>query len=94
MIETLPLYDSFLDFLVEKATPEEILAFRAPESEQEQARQLIERNSAGLLTEPEQQQLEQMLQFERLVTRLKAKALAAMSAECHLRQQLLKAKLW
>ena len=28
-----PVYDRFLDFLVEKATPQEILSFTIPESE-------------------------------------------------------------
>src|SRR5206468_9960695 len=38
-----PVYDRFLDFLVEKATPHEILAFTIPESERERALVLLDK---------------------------------------------------
>lgn len=71
-------YDKFLDYLVEKATPTEILAFQLSEADQEQARELVERNNAGTLTPDEIFQVQQMLQFERMITSLKAKALRAL----------------
>ncbi|MEP7294080.1 MAG: hypothetical protein ABI835_19995 [Chloroflexota bacterium] len=73
----LPLYDEFLDYLIEKASPAEILAFQPSEDAQEYARDLLERNSEGELTVEEKYQLAQMLQFERMMSVLKAKALAA-----------------
>lgn len=73
----LPLYDEFLSYLVEKATPAEILAFQPSEDAQEYARELLERNNAGELTTDEKYRLDQMLQFERMMSVLKAKALAA-----------------
>ena len=72
-----PLYDEFLDFLIEKASPEQILAFKASPEAREQAQLFLERNSAGTLTPDEQQTLEQMAQFERMMALLKAKALKA-----------------
>jgi len=73
-----PIYDSFLDYLVEKATPQEIIAFQIPESVQQRATVLLARNNAGILTPEEAIELEQMQQLDRLVAVLKAKALEAM----------------
>ncbi|MBA3870557.1 MAG: hypothetical protein H0X30_15550 [Anaerolineae bacterium] len=70
----LSVYDKFLDFLVEKATPEEILSFQVSDDEKEFAQNLVERKSAGLLTSNEESLLEQMAEFDLLVTILKAKA--------------------
>ena len=70
----LSVYDKFLDFLVEKATPEEILSFQVSDEEKEFAQNLVERKSAGLLTSNEESLLEQMAEFDLLVTILKAKA--------------------
>lgn len=77
-LEILPLYNEFLDYLIEKASPSEILAFKASEDAQHYARELIERNSTGTITPEERQQLEQMLAFERMMSVLKAKALVAL----------------
>ena len=76
-VDSLPLYNTFLDFLVEKATPEEILAFQASEADQEQVQNLLTKNSAGTLTQTEYYQLEQMRQFEHMMEHLKLKALEA-----------------
>jgi hypothetical protein len=74
-----PLYDEFLDFLIDKASPEEILAFQASPEAREQAQLFLERNSAGTLTLEEQQTLTQMVEFERFMGLLKAKALRSLS---------------
>jgi hypothetical protein len=74
----LPLYNHFLDYLVEKASPQEILAFMAPPEAQAYAHELLERNSAGVLSLDEQQMLEQNVQFEQMMALLKAKALKAL----------------
>lgn len=76
-VHLLPLYVEFLSYLVEKASPAEILAFQPSEDAQEYAWELLERNNEGTLTEEEKYRLEQMLQFERMMSVLKAKALAA-----------------
>lgn len=74
----LPAYDRFLDQILQSMSPEQILAYQASDEEQRYAQDLLERNSAGTLTTRETAQLEQMLQFERMMSVLKAKALRAL----------------
>jgi len=74
----LPLYDELLDYLVDKATPQEILAFKASPEAQAYAQNLIERQSEGRLSPQEAQILGQMEQVERLMSVLKAKALRSL----------------
>lgn len=74
----LSLYDKFIDYLSQKATPEEILAFQLSEEEQQYARELVERNNAGTLTAEEKLQVQALLQFERTASKLKAKALSTL----------------
>ncbi len=73
-----PLYDSFLDYLVDKATPEEILAYKATPEEQARADELTEKNKMGQLSQDEDNELQQMIEVNGFVTLLKAKALKAM----------------
>jgi hypothetical protein len=70
-----PIYDELLDYLIQKATPQEILAFKASAVAQERANDLIEKNNEGRLSPEESTELEQMLQVDRLVSVLKARAL-------------------
>ena len=72
-----PVYDYFLDFLVEKATPREILAFTVPELEAKRAIALLDKQDAGTLTPEEAGELDQMQRVDRLISALKAKALVA-----------------
>lgn len=74
----LPLYDELLDYLVQKATPQEILAFKASPEAQAYAHELLDRQSSGQLSAEEAQILEQMEQVERLMSVLKAKALRSL----------------
>jgi hypothetical protein len=73
-----PIYEELLEYLIEKATPQEILAFQLSEAGQEHAHYLTERNKSGLLTPAEAVELEQLLEFDQLVSLLKAKALQAL----------------
>ncbi len=73
----IPAFDYFLDFVVKKATPEEILAFQLPESERQRAIELLDKQDEGALTPDEMAELEEMRQVDLLVMTLKAKALAA-----------------
>ena len=73
-----PIYDRLLDFLIEKATPEEILAFSATDEEQQHADDLSERLSAGTLTPEEQAELGQLRAFDEWVSLLKARALESL----------------
>jgi hypothetical protein len=74
-----PPFDDFLDYLIEKVTPQEILAYQASEAEQERANELLERGSAGELTPDELAELDRMLQSHRLVSVMKARALEMLS---------------
>jgi hypothetical protein len=69
-----PSYERFLDRVVETMTPEEILAFRVSEAEQERAEELLDKNNEGELTAEERAELEQMLEFEELMMLLKIRA--------------------
>jgi hypothetical protein len=69
-----PSYERFLDRVVETMTPEEILAFRVSDEEQERVDELLDRNNENQLTETEQRELEQIAQFEELITLLKVRA--------------------
>ena len=69
-----PIFEELLDFLVEKATPQELLTFRASEAAQQRANDLTEKNKSGTLSAAERLELEQMLEFDLLVTALKARA--------------------
>ena len=72
-----PAYDYLLSFIVEKATPQEILAFEIPESERQRAIALLDKQDASTLTPEEAEELAQMQAVDRLISLLKAKALAA-----------------
>ncbi len=72
-----PVYDHFLSFVVEKATPREVLAFDIPADLRDRAIDLLDRQDAGTLTPEEADELAQMQQMDRLVSALKARALAA-----------------
>lgn len=71
-------HDHFLDYLVTKATPEEILAYEIPESERERTLELLGKQEEGSLTPAEEEELEQICQMELLIMSLHAKALRAL----------------
>jgi hypothetical protein len=64
---------------VEKATPQEILAFEIPDAERQRAIGLLEKQDEGTLTPEEMMELEQMQRTDRFISSLKAKALVAFS---------------
>jgi uncharacterized protein YciU (UPF0263 family) len=71
-------YDDFLEFLIDKVTPEDILSYQAPDELQARAIELLERSSEGELTSEEQAELDEMARVDRLVGVIKARALAAL----------------
>ncbi len=73
-VDIVSVYDEFLEYLAQRATPEEILAFKASDAAQRRAEELTEHNKAGTLTPEEEVELDQMRRFNRLVSMLKAKA--------------------
>ena len=76
-----PIFEHFIDFLVEKATPREILAFRIPEADKRRAMDLLDKQDIGDLTPEEASELDQMQQIDRLISILKARASVAISRQ-------------
>ena len=72
-----PAYDYLLSFVVDKATPEQILAFELPDDIRERAIELLDKQDEGTLTPAEAAELEQMQEVDQLVLALKARALDA-----------------
>jgi hypothetical protein len=74
MVNPSPIYIDFLDFLLERADPEDVLAYQASEEQQERAFELLEKNNAGTLTVDEEMELARMQEINRLVKLLKVRA--------------------
>jgi hypothetical protein len=74
-----PVYDNLLDYLVEKATPEEILAYTLSEEANERAIELLEKSNEGILTPEEAAEIEQMRYVDKLISGLRARALEALN---------------
>lgn len=74
----IPPYTSFVEYLLEKMTPEEILAYQASDAEQERGEELTEKNKEGTLTPEERAELKKMMELELLVGLLKARAMVAL----------------
>lgn len=72
-----PVYNHLLDFVVEKATPQEVLAFELSEAEKQRAIELLDKQDEDALTPDEATELEQMRMVERLLLALKARAMRA-----------------
>jgi hypothetical protein len=67
-------YDEIVDFFARGASPEEILSFHPSKETQERLRELLERNSAGELTEDEAVELEWFSGLEQLMQLVKIRA--------------------
>ena len=72
------IYDELLDYLLERATPEEILAFEPSSEAEARAEYLAEQSSAGTLSPDEVRELQQLLHFDRKISVMKAKAALAL----------------
>lgn len=61
-----------LEFLARGPTPEEVLAYHASERAQSRLQRLLALNAAGLLSEAEHQELDELQQIEHIIIMLKA----------------------
>ncbi|MCO6452672.1 MAG: hypothetical protein J5I90_17960 [Caldilineales bacterium] len=59
-------------FLSQNPSPDELLAFHASERAQERLRRLLALNEAGMLSELEQLELDELQQIEHIIIMLKA----------------------
>jgi hypothetical protein len=73
--EFVDAYEPFLVYLAERASPEEILGYRASPAQQTRFEALMERSKAGEISLQEREELEHLVRVDRLVTLLKTKAL-------------------
>ena len=76
-----PIYQEFLEYLAQIATPEQILAFQLSDAMQEHIEDLLDKNSENRLTPDERQELEQIQQFDRISFMLKARAAASVKSK-------------
>ncbi len=69
-----PIFDELLDYLIEKATPQEVLSFRPSDNAQARATELLDKNNEGTITPSEVHELEQLRQYNAMLVKLKLKA--------------------
>ena len=67
------VFDVVTDFLASEPTPQEILAYHLPDDLQARVDALVERNSEGLITFDEQQELYDFIRVDDMMALLKAK---------------------
>lgn len=79
MIREPMIFEEFYELLVERMTPEEIIAFKASPEAQLRMHELLDKNSDGTITEDEQAELERTVEFEQIFAVIKAKAMYALS---------------
>ncbi|MDX2076465.1 MAG: hypothetical protein SFZ02_08560 [bacterium] len=70
------IYEDFLDFLLEKLSPEDILSFKASSNAQQRADELTELNKSGQINREERAELEQMIEIDLMLSLLKVRAMA------------------
>jgi len=73
------VYDDLVAFMMERATPEEILAFKPSDAAQARTIELLDKQDEDALTLEEARELEQIAQVDLIVSVLKARALAELS---------------
>ena len=70
-----------LEFLAQGPTPEEVLAYHASARAQRRLQRLLALNAAGLLSEEEQQELDEIQQIEHIIIMLKAQLASPNASE-------------
>jgi hypothetical protein len=73
-----PFYDTLFGYLVEKATPEEILAFQHSEDQRSHITDLLDKQDEGTLTADEMAEMETLWEVELFIMALQTKARKAL----------------
>lgn len=73
-VTTHPVYNEFLNFLMTRPSPQEIVNFKTSSATQNRLRELLEKNQELQLTQMEQSELDAYEQVDYVMTLLKAKA--------------------
>ncbi len=74
------VFSEVLDFLSHGPSPRQIIEFKSSEAQQTQARELLEKNSAGALSEREDAELDLYERLEHIMIMLKARTRLNQSA--------------
>lgn len=81
-----PLYDYLLDYLVDKASPQDILAFELPQESREREAYLLEKQKNAEITPDEARELSQLLEVEALISALQSRALHVLDVKANFKQ--------
>lgn len=76
-----PPVQRLLEYFLNRATAEEILAYTLTEEEADYARDLLDRAAAGTLSQDDAIALEQMRYVDRMISLLKARARDELAAK-------------
>jgi hypothetical protein len=69
----------FLEFLIERLSPEEIISFKVSPETQQRADELTERNKSGEITPDEWAELQRMMDWNSTLSVLKVRAMKMLS---------------
>lgn len=69
------ILEHFIEFLIERVPPEDILNFKASEVIQQRADELTELNKLGQINRDERAELERMIAINSMISVLKARAM-------------------
>ena len=69
-----PTYFEIIDFIFEHKSPEQIIEFHPSEAAQSRLEELITKEQEGILTGQEHLELEDYMQFDHIMTLMKARA--------------------
>ena len=75
-----PIYQKLVEYLANFATPEQVIAFTIDDEIQERGEELLDKNNEGELSPNEQLELEELRQFHRILSKLKAQAMIAVKS--------------
>jgi hypothetical protein len=80
--QNLPRFtEELADFLASNPTRDQLLHFQPSERVRERARELIEKQGDGKISNDEQQELDQLVYYERLMRLVKARLRAAKASQ-------------
>ena len=74
------VYQDMMDYFVNLATPEQILAFKVSDATQEHIDELLDKNNEGELTLSERFELDEIVAFDSAMFLLKARAAAKLKS--------------
>lgn len=81
MVAEMALLDSFIDFLINRPTPEEIMNFKATTHQNERLEFLLQKNREATLTDEEEREIQYSLKANHYVTMAKIRAYGELRAQ-------------